>query len=125
MPTEHLLFVYGSLMRGFQHHGVLGGAKYLGKAKTEPRWELLDLGRFPAVVAGTHRVQGEVYVVDDERLAGLDRLEGCPHFYRRVRVSLADGREAFIYQLQPSAMPTEPEVIPEACWRQWCEAQMR
>ena len=47
---------------------------------------MLDLGHFPAVVGGDMKIQGELYQVDSETLASLDRLEGHPSFYERRRI---------------------------------------
>jgi hypothetical protein len=38
-------------------------AVFLGEATTEPGWDLFDLGPFPAMVAGTGRVHGELYEI--------------------------------------------------------------
>jgi gamma-glutamylaminecyclotransferase len=87
-----LVFVYGSLMRGFSNHAVLtkGRAQYLGKAETRAAYSLVDLGPFPGLVEpGGTRVRGEVYEVDPPTLAHLDRLEGHPKFYQRRQVALA------------------------------------
>jgi gamma-glutamylcyclotransferase (GGCT)/AIG2-like uncharacterized protein YtfP len=119
MPTDLLLFVYGSLMRGFPYHGLLAQAVFVDAVKTESAWSLLDLGRYPGVIEGTQPVEGEVHIVDAGLLARLDRFEGCPELYRRESISLADGRQVFAYLLQPAAWPDEPCVIPSASWRQW------
>lgn len=120
MPTEHLLFVYGSLMQGFQYHHMLSGAVFVASGQTGPRWTLIDLGHYPAATPGTHRIDGEVYAVDSAALSRLDRLEGCPELYCRTQAVLEDGHEVFIYQLQPAATPDEPVVIPSGSWRAWC-----
>jgi gamma-glutamylcyclotransferase (GGCT)/AIG2-like uncharacterized protein YtfP len=49
-------------------------------------------------------VIGELYEVDDETLAALDRLEGHPSFYRRTAITLAPPRDAepvWTYLLRP------------------------
>ncbi|GFR84507.1 gamma-glutamylaminecyclotransferase [Elysia marginata] len=38
---------------------------------------------FPFCLRSQH-VEGELYEVDDEKLASLDDLEGHPHFYQRL-----------------------------------------
>lgn len=87
-----LVFVYGTLMRGFRNHRLLaqGGCHYLGRGETRPQYTLVDLGPFPGLLdVGTTRVRGEVYEVDAPTLAKLDRLEGHPRFYERKPVALA------------------------------------
>ena len=120
MSIEHSLFVYGSLMDGFQYHDVLDAAVSLGPAQTRAEWSLLDLGRFPGVVPGRQVVQGELYRVDATLLARLDVLEGCPEFYRREQVVLQGGERALMYVLQPDAVPEGALCIPSASWRRWC-----
>lgn len=73
-----LVFVYGTLKRGKANHHYLAGQRYLGEASTEPRYQLHHLGSYPGLVKATPgaRVSGEVWEVDEEGLAGLDRLEG-------------------------------------------------
>jgi gamma-glutamylcyclotransferase (GGCT)/AIG2-like uncharacterized protein YtfP len=91
-PAMTLVFVYGSLMRGFHNYRLLvrGNAHYLGRAETRPEYSLIDLGPFPGLIeSGTTRVRGEVYDVDGPTLAHLDRLEGHPKFYQRKHVALA------------------------------------
>ena len=123
MPSDSLLFVYGSLMRGFQYNELLSDAEFVARTRTEPGWTLLDLGRYPGVIAGSQRIEGELYRLPDTMLAGLDRLEGCPELYRRVTTSLEDAREAFIYVLQPATVPVEPIVVECASWREWRSTQ--
>ena len=99
-PGESLLFVYGTLMRGYGLHPVLaGGATALGEGTARGR--LLDLGRYPGLVDGAGRVRGEVYRLDDaELLPVLDREEGYNFVRRRAIVTLAGGRRvrAWLYR---------------------------
>ena len=84
-----MLFVYGSLRRGGQHHGALGGARLLGTGRTAPGWRLLDCGAWPGMVpGGAGAVTGELYAVDAGTLAGLDALEDAPRTFSRRRVAL-------------------------------------
>jgi gamma-glutamylcyclotransferase (GGCT)/AIG2-like uncharacterized protein YtfP len=81
-------------MRGYGLHAVLArGATFVGEGTVAGR--LLDLGRYPALVAGAGRVTGEVYRLDDpELLPVLDREEGY-NFVRSIAiVTLARGRRA-------------------------------
>lgn len=110
------VFVYGTLMRGERNHCFLEGATFCGTAATEPRHRLLDLGAFPAMVAGGRAsVAGEIYDVDAGTLAALDRLEGHPGFYRRTAVRLLDGGTAEAY-LMPGTKAAGTE-IKSGDWR--------
>jgi gamma-glutamylcyclotransferase (GGCT)/AIG2-like uncharacterized protein YtfP len=98
------LFVYGSLLAGESRHDLLAGATLLARTRTEPAFELADLGAYPALVAGgSTAVHGEVYAVDGALLADLDRYEGAPELYRRAVVRLEDGSEAQTYVLVGTA----------------------
>jgi gamma-glutamylcyclotransferase (GGCT)/AIG2-like uncharacterized protein YtfP len=98
--SSPLLFTYGTLMRGYGLHAVLApGARVIGAATARGR--LLDLGRYPGLIAGAGRVRGEVYRLDDpELLPILDREEGYNFVRRRAIVTLADGRRlrAWVYR---------------------------
>ena len=111
------VFVYGSLLAGEPNHPVLGRAALVGAATTEPRFSLHDLGAFPAMVeGGSHAVAGEVYEVDRQTLADLDRLEGHPRFYRRAPIVLADGTSAETYLLTRAQVEGRP-VVTTGSWR--------
>ena len=81
---KHLVFTYGSLKRGMTYHHLLAGQLYVGVAQTTPHYSLHRLSSFPAMidhrhpewVGGDSSVWGELYEVDDTRIADLDRLEG-------------------------------------------------
>ena len=94
------VFVYGTLLSGEPNHRLLTAASLVGEARTEPAFDLVSLGAFPAMVAGGRTaVSGEVYEVDAGTLAELDRLEGHPRFYQRQRIRLEDGGEVLAYVL--------------------------
>lgn len=97
-----LLFVYGSLRRGQVHHGELRGAEYVRDVRTEPCYELVDLGPYPALLeGGATSVVGELYEVGDELLRALDAFEEVPEVYERKRARIAG------VQAQTYVMPRE------------------
>jgi gamma-glutamylcyclotransferase (GGCT)/AIG2-like uncharacterized protein YtfP len=84
-----LLFVYGTLRRGGSHHAELRDARFAGRARTQSRYDLVDLGGYPALLeGGTSAVSGELYEVDDALLVELDRFEEVPALYERKQVAL-------------------------------------
>lgn len=111
------IFVYGTLKRGQPNHYRMldsgnGEAHFLTSART--------VRKFPLVISGQHnvpflldapgqghRIQGEIYSVDQRMLAFLDDFEMVPTWYQRVPVELqvekseGDGggatAEAFVY----------------------------
>jgi len=101
----HRVFVYGTLKRGFPNHDAgLAGQRFLGRFHTRDAYPLVVAGRWfsPVLLAerGTgHRVHGEVFAVDDEVLAELDRIESThlPQGYDRIGIAVtaAFGDAAF------------------------------
>lgn len=69
------IFVYGGLMRGFDLHHHLAGAMFVGEGWTLGR--LVALGRYPGLLEGDGKVEGEIYKLDDAAasLEALDDLE--------------------------------------------------
>ena len=97
---ERILFCYGSLLRGESNHHVMAHCRFVGPARTAPLYRLLDLGPYPALVSGGEvAIAGELYSVDDEALARIDRFEGHPHHYRRTPIRLGGGGGAESYLL--------------------------
>jgi len=117
------IFVYGTLKRGKSNHGLLEG-KYLAVRPAATCGLLFDLGAFPAArFCGEHFIYGEVFQFEDigAVLPSLDRLEGVPTLYKRVRVPLfdpetleADGTTAWSYEY--STMPDSKLLIPNGEW---------
>lgn len=92
------IFVYGTLKRGgrFAHH--MAGQEFVGEARTEPRYRMVDCGGYPGmfpVGENGASVRGEVWDVDPSCLARLDVLEDVAGGeYERVKVSLLDPYDA-------------------------------
>lgn len=85
-----LLFVYGTLKRGFRLHHYLKEAPFLGAAVTAPGYALYRLDWYPALVEepGAGSITGEVYEVCNALLEALDEVEGVPYLYRRAEIEL-------------------------------------
>ena len=91
-PLRHLIFVYGTLKRGLINHERYlalaeehGAARFVGGGVTTERFPLIVLpterySRQPPALLERrgvgNRVRGELFVVDDRTLEGLDILEG-------------------------------------------------
>ena len=98
MDAEPLLFVYGTLMRGFPLHALLvGRADSVGDG--EVAGLLFDLGRYPAALRdGGGVIRGEVYRLKDPGLwLTLDSAEGSQYHRGEVGVRLAGGRRVLAY----------------------------
>ena len=93
------LFVYGTLMRGGVRHHVLAGQRFLGEARTLPRYALFDLGSYPGLVhrePDSRAVHGELYEVAAALRGRLDRIEGAPSLYRLEPV-LMEGHDGEVF----------------------------
>jgi gamma-glutamylcyclotransferase (GGCT)/AIG2-like uncharacterized protein YtfP len=93
--NDELLFVYGTLRRGFANHEQLEGAEFVGPCVTAPAYAVESHAGYPVLVRGTAAVPGELYAVGEELLARLDAFEGAD--YRRGTVNLEGGRVALAY----------------------------
>lgn len=79
-------------MRGERYHHLLEDSRLAGPAKTAPRYTLVDLGDYPALLeGGEDAVAGEVFVVARRLVPVLDELEGHPEYYRRALIELEGG----------------------------------
>lgn len=106
----HVLFVYGTLKRGFKNHRHIADQRFVGEARTAPGYQLYDLGDYPGLVADgtdTLGVNGELWEVDAAGLVRLDEFEGVAEgLYRRVRVELFgssphDHADTYLYARDP------------------------
>ena len=82
--NRHILFVYGSLMKGrYNHDTYMGRAVYLGRASIRG-FALYDLGYFPGILHDSldSRVYGELYEVSGEDFERICQLEGNGFLYQ-------------------------------------------
>lgn len=89
------LFVYGTLKRGFSRNAHLRAQQFMGEARTTAIYRLVDCGSYPGLVPASpalvdgRSIEGEVWQVDADCLAKLDKVEAVDEgLYRRERVEL-------------------------------------
>ncbi|MDG2208223.1 MAG: gamma-glutamylcyclotransferase [Pirellulales bacterium] len=113
-PTV-IIFVYGTLKRGFPAHTQLRGSTFLETARTTSQFTLYNCGAWPAMVAEGHgSVNGELFEIPIETLELLDEYEGHPHLFRRTTITLAEHHaEAWLFDRD---IPSEWPVITEGSW---------
>ena len=119
MTDRFLVFVYGTLKKGFPNHDrYMQQARRMGTFRTWERYRLVLNGdRYsPCMMAGAgrgRRVVGELYEVDPAGLAMMDRLEriDCPDGYRRHRIRVdrvggppSDAYDVFVYLKAPEGV---------------------
>tara|TARA_R110002012_G_scaffold77863_4_gene198588 strand:- start:4655 stop:5119 length:465 start_codon:yes stop_codon:yes gene_type:complete len=98
-PIEacNLVFVYGTLKKGFNNHHLLqiDDSIFKGHCTTGDKYHMFVEHSIPFVIRATDedqqdavKIEGELYEVNADTLQDLDELEGHPRFYRRQLVSV-------------------------------------
>ena len=90
--NTELIFVYGSLKRGFYNENLLYNAKSLGKVKTVKKYPLIVTKNphYPYLVKEEgkgHEIIGELYRVRRDELEKLDHFEGKEFKREKIRVN--------------------------------------
>lgn len=98
VPTDPiLLFVYGTLKKGFPNQHVMPiTTTYLGTATTVSKWPLVvdPIMSIPFLLDFPHSnqakfVTGELYKADSQALEFLDSFEGVSsRFYKRISITV-------------------------------------
>lgn len=131
----HLAFVYGTLMSGYGNHRLLEDSTFYAPGITVDEYNFFTLGPFPAVqksdtAEDQHRVEGELYHINDRTLARLDHLESNGTMYLRRRRAVEvflDAKPtkqiAWVYEFlgKPMGMGMDlrartPKTCPEQFW---------
>lgn len=119
------VFVYGSLMEGFELHNYLVDSELVSGGVVRGR--LVALDGYPGLLDGDDEVQGEVYRLKDPDTAlgiidGVERFDKSDPvgslFVRVVRrVRLFDGAtiDAWTYLL--NRQPSNDPAVPNGDWR--------
>lgn len=113
-PTEYYIFVYGTLLKGQRNY-----AHYL--APDEPcasavlnGYRMFDIGSFPGIVPGKGNVKGEIYRINAQQLAAINRLEGEGDLYIKTPVKVMIDDEtylsvnAYVYNRKVKGLPEIP-----------------
>lgn len=112
---SHVVFVYGTLKKGCDLNHIMNTSTYLGKAVTKDKYKLHNINGLPMLERGVKDdyIEGEVYIVNDENLKTLDKLEGVPNFYQResiyVMLGDVDHLYAYVYFITEKSLKTEKE----------------
>ena len=100
--VKNIVFVYGTLKWGFGNHHLLEKAKFMGEYTTDKKYDMINLGAYPAVICGGKTaIKGELYLIDEEIEKRLDWLEGFPDHYKKTELNTPHGK-AFMYIYPPS-----------------------
>ncbi|KAI4328069.1 hypothetical protein L6164_020460 [Bauhinia variegata] len=101
-PKPHLIFVYGTLKKGFPNHALMedlistDDAVLVGKYFTQHPYPLVcgpyGIPYLINLPRSGHRITGELYSVSSRGLERLDELEGIRiGHYERLPIRAADG----------------------------------
>lgn len=127
------VFVYGTLLSGFNNYNyyLKDKAKLIDKDVAVEKFKMFNLGFFPACIFTDNQadiVYGEIYSVDEETFQNLDRLEGYPRLYDRIKInefllnySYAEMKPIWIYVQKPEQLRESTEHIESGNWRKYCE----
>lgn len=109
-----LLFVYGTLMRGFWNNDLIKSSKFIGKAKTnEKGWLYINTIPFLNFMEDGEYISGELYQVDEKTLDMIDDLEGHPVFYKREKTMVTLEYNNMIYEAWIYVWPEEIKDLEE------------
>ena len=120
-PFSALLFVYGSLKKGFDNHSLLSKyAKRLGKAYTIKKFAMFEdsFGNYPYIIdTPVSRIKGELYqITRAELMQKIDEFEGVPDYYERKRIEVKSHhgvKRAFVYMRPDAVLPTDQKPLQE------------
>jgi gamma-glutamylaminecyclotransferase len=91
---RHLIFVYGTLKRGFIRHSLLKSPYYVGEGWTKFRHYNMEYTKganpFPIVTRkhNGHAIQGEVFLVPPETIVCTDFYESNGQYYDRIKTPI-------------------------------------
>ncbi len=120
-PFRELLFVYGSLKKGFDNHSLISHhAKRLGKALTIKKFGMYEdsFGNYPYLInAPFYRIHGELYEIPrEDLLEKIDAFEGAPDYYQREKILVKTHhgvQRAYVYIQATSSIPKDQEPLRE------------
>lgn len=103
--TSSLLFVYGSLKRGRANHHELGDAEFLAEARTAQSFALRVIAGYPALVAGSLSILGELYRIPNSALPALDEFEGLTYVRREIQLATDECALAYLSRVPDTGEP--------------------
>lgn len=120
-PFSELLFVYGSLKKGFDNHSLLSKyAKRLGKAHTIKKFGMFEdsFGNYPYLIDTPYnKIKGELYqITRAELMKKIDEFEGAPDYYQREKIEVKSHHginRAFVYIQADVKAPNNQEPLKE------------
>lgn len=118
--------VYGSLLSGLGNHRLLETSTLVMNAEIAIPFKMIDLGAFPGLVTTeeNQNITVEIYEVEDDIFARLDRLEGYPNFYDRYIIPPIENiNDIWIYFLADDNYQTQ--VVPSGDWKTYLKLKRK
>ncbi len=112
--SRTLIFVYGTLKRGFCRAHHLAGQTFVGGACTSPQYLMYDCGQYPGLIIDRKEgisIQGELWSVDEKGVVLLDQVEGVSeNWFSREPIELIEPTvdlpvQAYFFQGNVSRLP--------------------
>ncbi|MCA9004977.1 MAG: gamma-glutamylcyclotransferase [Planctomycetaceae bacterium] len=112
--SDKLIFVYGTLKRGFCLGHYLKGQIFLSDALSTADYTMYDCGSYPGLVkaeSGGVSIHGELWRVDSRCLKLLDEVEGvAENLYQRGAIQLIQPQvtepvQTYFYQESVNQLP--------------------
>ena len=117
---KELLFVYGSLKKGFDNHKLLDDkyAKRIGEASTVDKFAMYEdnFGNYPYLIKEPiNQIRGELYEIEKKELLDkIDEFEGAPEYYQRKKIKVKtnkDTKQAFVYIRENEEIPKKQKSL--------------
>ena len=113
----YLLAVYGSLKRGYFNSGRLASSKYLGDVLLSPKYTMIDLGGYPAVITGgATSIHCEVYQVSKETFIDIGRMEMSAG-YKLMAIDTKFGKACLYIFAYPEEVKSRSKIV-NGNWKQ-------
>ena len=107
--VDHLMFVYGTLKKGYGNHHIMKPAVFVGDDTISGT--MYSFGDYPAIVAGKDIIHGELWKISTEQRKRIDHMEGHPFLFKRLLTHTRSGKFAWVYWFQ-AAEKLSQEKIP-------------
>ncbi|MBI4032026.1 MAG: gamma-glutamylcyclotransferase [Proteobacteria bacterium] len=111
-----LIFVYGTLRKGGNHHHLLGKDKFICSVRSRESFAVHHVTTqeepegYPVAVPSPagETLEGEIYEISDETLRTLDEYEDYPRLYDRRTFEFTQDNGSIISALMYCGHPEKP-----------------
>jgi len=95
--TDHIVFVYGTLLSGYSNHYLLNDSQFIDTGRTVNKYALYFQILPYVVKESVSYIHGELYKVNSSTFENIDWIEDHPSWYQREEVEiLTDNKQVII-----------------------------